>query len=505
MPLVIASRARVIAALLFLAWAIALLAPSSPIVIGDGVEYVTMTEKLAHFEPTSMTVADARARGLTSIATRATDRWYEFVHFWLYSALAVPLHWMTRLLGVSPLAAFTTLNLIALASLLAILRARVAWPATLFLVAGPIWWWVDKPHTEVFTYTLLTAAFAWLPSRAHWSVIAIALASAQNPPIGLLMPLAVWQGWRTRSAPPRVWARCLAIACAIAALHPLYYGYRMARPTALVDTGDMRWPSLDLLGYVIWDPNVGLLFQNPWPLLVLLLGLLAWRSGDRGGDGRGVGDAGHEPMPGEPAGSERAWRGEWVIAAAAAALFLLSFAQTPNLNHGATPGMSRYALWLIPLTLPAWRRLDRPSSRALRVASVGVAVASVAWTLLWFRPSQPEGHLRPSAVALAMWTRLPGLHDPPPEIFAERLQRRENAQPPAATPGCEKVLLVEGRWPDACAAHASAPPSACLAPDALCYANRDGAGAGYAFVPTTRYGNGRPWSVWRMVMGRVGE
>ena len=40
---------------------------------------------------------------------------------------------------------------------------------------------------------------------------------------------------------------------------------------------------------------------------------------------------------------------------------LLTFAQTPNVNHGGTPGPSRYGLWLMPLAIPALRAMTSGS------------------------------------------------------------------------------------------------------------------------------------------------
>jgi hypothetical protein len=57
------------------------------------------------------------------------------------------------------------------------------------------------------------------------------------------------------------------------------------------------------------------------------------------------------------------------------------------------------------------------------------------------------------------------------EAFGERTSHREPAIVPTATPGCEKVLLFEGRWPVNCPPSTS-PPPACDAPGAYCYADR---------------------------------
>ncbi len=65
----------------------------------------------------------------------------------------------------------------------------------------------------------------------------------------------------------------------------------------------------------------------------------------------------------------RRFRDEWVWIGLSVPL-LFAFAQTMNVNHGGTPGMSRYALWFIPLAAPlfdATYRLTKAHGRwALR-------------------------------------------------------------------------------------------------------------------------------------------
>jgi hypothetical protein len=447
-------------AALFVVWAIALVGTSTPRILGDGPEYVTMAEKLARFESPSMTVREARERGVTQLTVRANDRWHEFVHFWLYPALAVPLLWV----GVPMLTAFTILNLLFLALLLWAATERLEWPGRVFVMAAPIWWWVDKPHAEVLTYSLLAAALIWLPFRPHWSLLALGVASAQNPPVAGLLVMCAAYAWRSGVVPARQWVTFGAVGLGIALLHPIYYLLRMGRPTVLAE--GVAWPTLDLWGYVIWDANVGLLFGDPWPLAVVAVAFAALL-------GRRTREA----------TSGLLWS-EIVVSGAAAALFLLSFAQTANVNHGATPGMSRYALWLLPLTIPLWRIVERSPSRAIRGSAAGVALASMCWTMLFFRPARAEGHLHPSTAAQSIWTARPGLSNPLPEIFLERLHHLEGAPPPAATPGCEKALLIEGRWPAGCDGPSAPPP--CTSRHALCYANREA--DGYAFVATTARG-----------------
>ena len=54
-----------------------------------------------------------------------------------------------------------------------------------------------------------------------------------------------------------------------------------------------------------------------------------------------------------------------LVVAVSAAFFLWVFGVKDNVHHGATPSLSRYALWFIPLAMPLLRveRVDGPAWR----------------------------------------------------------------------------------------------------------------------------------------------
>jgi hypothetical protein len=160
------------------------------------------------------------------------------------------------------------------------------------------------------------------------------------------------------------------------------------------------------------------------------------------------------------------------------ACLLAVFGRVGNLNHGATPGISRYGLWLIPLAIPFLRdyRIGSVSKWCLGVA----AIAGVVWSIAFYRPSLPESYDHPSRAALWIWTHYPSVNNPVPEIFAERLLHQEDIRPIAATPGCEKVLTYNGHWPDRCPVVL---PAQCFL--GTCYANRRRDGT-YGFVQGVR-------------------
>jgi hypothetical protein len=169
------------------------------------------------------------------------------------------------------------------------------------------------------------------------------------------------------------------------------------------------------------------------------------------------------------------------LSLAAAAIFLVSFAQTTNVNSGATPGMSRYGVWLIPLAIPILERAAMVVSARWQRWLVPLALASCLWCIVSFQPRRPETYCAPTRVASLIWDRWPSLDNPLPEIFAERLSATEPGLAPVATRGCTKVLLIGGQWPVPCPPQAV--PSMCAPPDALCYANRESGGYDFVHVP----------------------
>ena len=71
------------------------------------------------------------------------------------------------------------------------LIARVPMAVALFVVAGPILWWVDKAHAEVLTVSMIAIGLLELRDRPWWSIVAFGVAATQNPPMAGAMILAL--------------------------------------------------------------------------------------------------------------------------------------------------------------------------------------------------------------------------------------------------------------------------------------------------------------------------
>lgn len=445
---------------------IALTATSPLRLVGDGPEYLAMAQRISRGSGPSLSTDDARAEGLEYRELRTSDGRQVLPHFWLYSAFVAPFMAGARLLGLNEMVAFTWANaaLLVASACLAIQSFGAVTLAFLFL--GPILWWIDKAHTEVFAYALLIAVSSQLSRRPTLALLAAGLLAAQNPQalvfFACVVPVILLHLNRQEAAPGRVGlAVAGAVSCAMS--YGGYYLWRIGRWTPLVEARDLRLPAIKTAGAVIWDLNIGLAIAAPLAVLVVATSA-AWAIRKRG----------------------ISLAPEWLCILLWLPL-LFSFAQTMNVNHGGTPGMSRYALWLLPLAAPLVDVAAKPliSGGGGKIFLLLVS-ASTIWNVVYFAPSRPEGFLEPTAIARYQWLHFPDLLDPLPEIFAERVRHQESVNVFAATETCSKALLQSGQWPAPCAPSTAPIPPECRDDGALCFANRTD--SGYVFHHTSRRG-----------------
>lgn len=395
------------------------------------------------------------------------------VHFWFYPALAAPWVGLVEWVGLDAYYGFAVINVALLVVAFAVVERRLHWTLAVLLFAGPVVWWADKAHTESFTFSLIAIALASWRDGPPWAMVALGAAATQNPPIALLVPfvgaLALMTEPRHLRA-PAFWGGAAA-AGALALLHPAYYLWSSGTPTPLAQVAAHRGvPTLAEFAAVLWDPNIGLFVHFPALVLIGLASLIVLAR----------------------LAPARLVCLDLALVVVPSLLFLSAFSQTTNVNHGGTPGMSRYGLWLVPLAVPLLRRAETAlSTTRWRAWLAPVLLGSAAWSIAVYHPLRPESYLTPSPLASFLWTRFPALDNPPPEIFTERLSHTEKGRwLPIATPGCEKILLLgrgEGRsvFPVPCAP--ADVPATCREVDALCYANRSASGYAFARVETSHH------------------
>ncbi len=434
---------------------------------GDAGEYISMATNLANLQPPSLTASqletfarryagDVSGR-LTDSKYRAVDSRQELPHFWFYPLLAAPFVRIAQEWDADPILGFTVLNTILLCAAGAILAARTSLAIAVLVLMGPILWWIDKAQVEAFTLAMLTLGIVFLVTAPWWSIVAFSAAATQNPPISVAMGGAIVAAFARQGLHDwRPWA-ATAAGLGLASLHPLYYDARLNLWSGLAFSVDRHWPSTREVLSVAIDPNLGILVHDPFLALAVAAGFVAWLRRP------------HRLKVAE------------IVVLLSAAVFFFSFTQTFNVNSGGTPGPSRYGLWLLPLAIVVLRHAaPRPM--------IGLAIASVVWTVVRFAPAIPEQYLRPTSLAAIIWDRWPTLDNPVAEVFAERVAQVEPAPaPPLSTRTCSKVLLVgngsDARWPARC--DTAEVPSFCRGVGALCYANRSSNGYRFAAAPFT--------------------
>lgn len=430
---------------------------SKPVLVGDGREYYALSIAWSSTHKPYMTDASwqkysllensGEIAGLNN-APRLKDLFpalrlgssADFNHFWFYSFLAAVISEIGDIVGIRiPInSTFLLLHFTLLACMLLIAWRCFGWrgliAAIILTLCSPIIWYIDKVHTEFFTYCVTTSAVIFFLKRRYIpSAFFLALAATQNISFGaisffvLAVELVVRKGEKYSSR--QVIMVILTILLLV--LQPAYYYSRLGVLNTQVIAGGASVGSNLRYAYVwFFDPDLGLLPN--WPIGVILL-VSSIINLDR------------KKLTQQ---SFYFW-----ISFVACFVFISLMAQssTTNLNSGATPGIARYSLWYIALFFPSIflivKRID--NSPWLYVLSIGLLVIGFFWNFKSYRPSvDGGGNGRPSPTSVFIQTYLPKLYNPPPEVFAERyggLGETVALYRSLAVigPDCHKVLLID--------------------------------------------------------------
>jgi hypothetical protein len=407
--------------------------------VGDGFEYLGMARNLARLSPPSLSADEASALtremaalgdttwdGVVIPTLRGADGRYDFPHFWLYSLAAAPFVALAAAAGVHPSHGFTVMNLVLVLGVCWLL-ARVGAGLAAVLFAALVLWWIDKAHAEIFFAALTAAALLMRTTAPGASLVMLGAAAAQGPVLAVLLAACVVEAL-ARSPSKRIVIAAVA-AFALAALHPLYYLWRLGIPSPLPDTIIAHMPSLRAFVTPLTDLNLGVFWFAPVLAVLTVAGMAA-------------------------AIRRRQWDGLPVVIGTAA--LLAAAAMVTNVNHGGTPGMSRYGLWVLSLLIPFAAQV-RPTPGWGHLATAGT-VFTVIFAAFALHPRVADAGITPTPTPLAafVWTHVPSLDNPLPEVFVERVVHADGAAPlPVALPGGAKALI------------------ACERPGALCYVNGD--------------------------------
>lgn len=373
----------------------------------------------------------------------------DFNHFWFYSLLAVMFAKVAGIIGIALTIhqAFVGVHMVLLGTTLAIGYRCYHWKGvlavTLMLLASPMFWFINKVHTEFFTICLVLSGMILM--RAHRylaAALCMALASTQNPSFALIACIPLfYRVVLQREQPYRFIDVVTTVAVVVAVLaHPAYYfaRYGVVTPQLLAGGASM---GANLSTFYVWiiDPDLGLLPNWPIGLAVVLVAIGMWvvRNPMRGHAEHG---------PAAEAGAR--WVG---FALLYTVINLYAHASTTNMNSGATPGLARYALWYLPLAFPLFImvfKLFPPRTKRRYVGLVLIIVATIV-SMRVNNPSKPEQYGHPSLSSKFIQKNLPGLYNPPWEVFVERFsglgenvhERRLRA---VFGPDCAKMLVIAG-------------------------------------------------------------
>ena len=331
-------------------------------------------------------------------------------------------------------AAVAALNLALLGLAFWLALPAIGGAGCLLLFAGPTIWWLDKPTMDVAAFAAIVIAMVLL----GWREAADIRSPGPSGP-GARADLKV------RPSGSQLTAAAIALLL-VAILQPAY-------------GRALHWPSLAELFAVPLDPAIGVAANFPW--IVLAVGVAIGVQMQR----------------------RAALSLDHAAAIVAGIALLFSVAQVMDL-HGRTPSLSRYANWFIPLSVPFLRELHARGGVRWRQAFWTFAALSAVFCTMRFHPATAAFAREPTWAANHLWTRHPGWNNPLPEVFSETIHVGEDRVIPAATPGCEKLLVAGAGngavFPIPC--FPAAPPAECTAAGVLCYANRTDDGAQYRFV-----------------------
>lgn len=399
----------------------------------------------------------------------ATDGRQDFLHFFLYSLIVAPAVPLVEAFGLHTNWAFTLVNALLLSTAIFVVARHAPLVACVAGFVGPIIWWVDKAHTEAFLFAAVSIAAVTVREHPALALIVYALAGAQNAAIGATYPFftaLAWAATRDRTFTRRTWASAV-IGGVIVAAPFIYTLVRLGRLSPMAEYAQRVIPLPASLAAFVIEPNIGLLPSAPVYGVVMILAV--WMMFKAARLKAAV------PFP-----------AFWWWPAVIQVLLLLAWSQNPNANHGGTPGVNRWVLSLLALSLPwiadARQVLLAPGRQTLNIV-IGVAGVMSAAAYV---PARPENYREPTSLASRMWDA--GLvHVTPAEVFAERTQGREPAFAPGHDGSCRVLLIAEQQSPVQCRPPVESLPSWCRGPAAMCYAITDGNSARYIRAPANGF------------------
>jgi hypothetical protein len=431
-----------------------------PIRVGDGSEYYALFIAWQEtFRPWMSVISfDAYERLYSSnqIIGLVTREWLvnafpalklgitaDFNHFWFYSFLAFAISKLFSLVGLSLTfhSSFLTLHFTLVTFTAIVAFHFYSWRGLLvFLIltlASPMLWFLNKVHTELFTYCLTLSAIIFVYSKSYLSgAFLLALASTQNPSFALIafVPFC-YRLVLHRNLKFNFLEVCLVVGTVLAVLaHPTYYFLRFGVLTPqLLAGGASLGGNLSLFYIWILDPDLGLLPN--WPVGVVFIIIATYL---------------HFFSKVKKEKNSNIFFYFFIII-----FFLINFyahSSTANLNSGATPGLARYSLWYLPLAFPLVHYVvtNFPIKKVFSNSLILMISVIIFYSMLKNNPGKGEEYSKPTWFSTIIQSNVPLLYNPPSEVFAERYsgvgESIHSLMPRGVLgPDCRKLLIYPGK------------------------------------------------------------
>ncbi|MEI2395818.1 hypothetical protein [Paenibacillus phytohabitans] len=394
-----------------------------PVLTGDGKEYLSMSISFNNHFSFDLQLQDIQEKNLVqqknNISTpeeldhagffqALNGNWYSY-HFWFYSLVNVPVYNILHILHLNELASFQITNSILLIFLmLKLIKSKLFKDfdkslLILISIVGPVLFYLNWTHPELFSYTFLFLAVLYFLERNYkGSMLFISLASLQNPAISVIaLSLLLYELFQMKF---RIFNNkkifidflVLGMISSINIIPYIFYYVYFGKFSLISSTG---FSSLDLISFnkvwsLFFDLNFGLVIYVPVLLFLFLYACIKL---------------------------EKLALITFII------LIMISLVNATQLNwNSGMMYINRYAVWYIPLLilglLPLVRNL---SNKGKVILAISYLLTTGLVTGYFLKQGDFGNYTKFGPVAKWVINNVPVLYNPNPEIFIERAEGQD--------------------------------------------------------------------------------
>lgn len=337
------------------------------------------------------------------------------VHFWLYSLTAVPAYWCLKAVGLIELKAFQITNALFVIFALALImfssgfNTYKRWLFSVLILTCPAIWYLGWPQPEVFSFSMVVASIALFTRKKYsLAVLCAALASAQNPPIIILVIFFLAYGLAGAFRTRRFIRAVPLVSAALPVLFPIIFNYvTFGTPNLIFKVGAASFSVISFSRTLsfFFDLNQGILPYMPGVLVFFIFLLF------------------------------RNWRTrEWRVYEILLTIVLMALLANTTLNWNSdSVGIMRYTVWILPLLIwgsVAGANLKSTTDRIFLAVALISQVVIVFSFPSWFIvhggiKSNSLTYVENNVLARYFLDNHPNLYNPEPEIFTERTLKKE--------------------------------------------------------------------------------